>query len=171
MTPTTRAMMEKLANNKHRAAMRRACASATALEAVALFRVSSRLGGRRIRVERLRREPVLAGHASLCSATVPCAPVTSPNHCVSPCRVAAMDYANEGPRQTCPGDPSFAPHFIPQTNNTHQESELLRWNTFFLFGGACRRSVHGNRAATLRNDLARARVRGATHLSYLTDRC
>lgn len=170
MTTTTNPMTTKLASNEHRPAMR-GCASTALVEAVALTRVSSRLGGRRIRVERLCREPVLAGHASLCSATVPCAPVTSPKWSVSPCRVAAMDYANEGPRQTCPGDPSIAPPPPHETVKPSQKSELLRWNTFLFFGGACRRSVHGNRAATLRNDLARARVRGATHLSYLTDRC
>lgn len=135
--------------------------------AVALTRISSRPGGRRIRVQLLRSEPVIAGYALLCSATVPCAPVTSQTSSVSPRRVAALDNAIEGPRQTCPGDPSIA-HLSPLLAilGPFVESEA-RSSTLGNSGGACRRTETGKRAETLRNDLARAPLRAATHLSLL----
>lgn len=84
------------------------------------------------------------------------------------CRVSQIIACMVAPSQGA----ASAMRLPPFTSSLESSVEsAFRWNTLCNSGGACRRSGTGNRAGTLKNDLARARVRGATHLSYLTDRC
>lgn len=129
--------------------------------AVALCRDSSRIGDRRIHAEDLRSEHVLAGVASLCSATVPCVPDRSQNE--NPMQPAA------GALVRAPQGCSHLPP--PRTIQPSVESGLVPFTLSVTLAALCRRNELGNRAETLKIDLARACIRAAAHLSYLTYRC